>query len=151
MAQSLSKIYVHIVFHIKYSSVTILETDLPKLFAYIDGIIVNNKAMVIQIGGMHNHLHILCTLPRIISTASFVEAIKKCSSKWIKTLNPYYSNFAWQGGYGIFSVSASQVTKVKNYILNQKQHHNIKTFEEEYVSLLEAYEIEYNKDYFLKD
>ena len=117
MAQSLSKIYVHLVFHTKYSSVTILEKDLPKLFAYIDGIIVNNKAMVIQIGGIHNHLHILCTLPRTISTASFVEDIKKCSSKWIKTLDPYYSNFAWQGGYGIFSVSASQITKVKNYII----------------------------------
>lgn len=120
MAQSLSQIYVHIVFHIKYSSVPILEADLPKLFAYIDGIIVNNKAMVIQIGGIHNHLHILCTLPRTKSTADFVEDIKKCSSKWIKTLNPYYSDFAWQGGYGIFSVSAYQVTKVKNYILIKK-------------------------------
>lgn len=151
MAQSLSKIYVHLVFHIKYSSVKILEKDLPKLFAYIDGIIVNNKAMVIQIGGIHNHLHILCTLPRTISTASFVEDIKKCSSKWIKTLDPYYSNFAWQGGYGIFSVSESQVSKVKNYILNQKQHHKVRTFEDEYVSLLDIHKIEYNKDYFLKD
>ncbi len=151
MAQSLSKIYVHLVFHTKYSSVTILEKDLPKLFAYIDGIIVNNKAMVIQIGGIHNHLHILCTLPRTISTASFVEDIKKCSSKWIKTLDPYYSNFAWQGGYGIFSVSESQVSKVKNYILNQKQHHKVRTFEDEYVSLLDIHKIEYDKDYFLKD
>ena len=151
MAQSLSKIYVHLVFHTKYSSVTILEKDLPKLFAYIDGIIVNNKAMVILIGGIHNHLHILCTLPRTISTASFVEDIKKCSSKWIKTLDPYYSNFAWQGGYGIFSVSESQVSKVKNYILNQKQHHKVRTFEDEYVSLLDIHKIEYNKDYFLKD
>ena len=151
MAQSLSKIYVHLIFHTKYSSVTILEKDLPKLFAYIDGIIVNNKAMVIQIGGIHNHLHILCTLPRTISTASFVEDIKKCSSKWIKTLDPYYSNFAWQGGYGIFSVSESQVSKVKNYILNQKQHHKVRTFEDEYVSLLDIHKIEYDKDYFLKD
>lgn len=151
MAQSLSKVYVHLVFHIKYSSVPILETDLPKLFAYIDGIIVNNKALVIQIGGIHNHLHILCTLPRTISIADFVEDIKKCSSKWIKKLNPYYSYFAWQGGYGVFSVSASQVTKVKNYILNQKKHHNVKSFEDEYVFLLETHDIEYNKEYFLKD
>ena len=76
MAQSLSKIYVHLVFHKKYSSVAILEKDLPKLFAYIDGIIVNNKGFVIQIGGIPNHVHILCSLPRTITVAKFVEDIK---------------------------------------------------------------------------
>lgn len=151
MAQSLAQVYIHLVFHTKYSSVTIREEDLPKLFAYIDGIIVNQNAMVIQIGGVPNHIHILCTLPRIVSMANFVEEIKKCSSRWIKTLDSYYSKFAWQGGYGIFSVSASQVQKVKDYVTNQKEHHRKKTFQEEYEAFLKAYNIEYDPEYVFKD
>lgn len=151
MAQSLSQIYVHLVFHKKYSSVAILEKDLNKLFAYIDGIIVNSKALVVQIGGVPNHIHILCTLPRTISTSKFVENIKRSSSMWIKTLGRHYSKFAWQGGYGIFSVSASQVHRVKNYIINQKEHHRKKSFENEYLDFLHAYGIDYDDNYVLKD
>ena len=151
MAQSLAQVYIHLVFHTKYNSVTIREDELPALFAYIDGIIVNKKSMVIQIGGVPNHIHILCTLPRTVSMADFVEDIKKCSSKWIKTLNPYYSQFAWQGGYGIFSVSASAVEKVKLYVMNQKEHHRKMTFREEYEAFLQAYNIEYNPEYVFRD
>ena len=107
--------------------------------------------MVIQIGGVPNHIHILCTLPRTVSMADFVEDIKKCSSKWIKTLNPYYSQFAWQGGYGIFSVSASTVEKVKRYVMNQKEHHRKKTFREEYEAFLQAYNIVYNPEFVFRD
>ncbi|MBP5724126.1 MAG: transposase [Bacteroidales bacterium] len=151
MAQSLAQVYSHLVFHTKYNSVTIREEDLPALFAYVDGIIVNKKSMVIQIGGVPNHIHILCTLPRTVSMADFVEDIKKSSSKWIKTLNPYYSQFAWQGGYGIFSVSASAVEKVKRYVMNQKEHHRKKTFREEYEAFLQAYNIVYNPEFVFRD
>ena len=151
MAQSLAQVYIHLVFHTKYNSVTIREEDLPALFAYVDGIIVNKKSMVIQIGGVPNHIHILCTLPRTVSMADFVEDIKKSSSKWIKTLNPYYSQFAWQGGYGIFSVSASAVEKVKRYVMNQKEHHRKKTFREEYEAFLQAYNIVYNPEFVFRD
>ena len=151
MAQSLAQVYIHLVFHTKYNSVTIREEDLPALFAYVDGIIVNKKSMVIQIGGVPNHIHILCTLPRTVSMADFVEDIKKCSSRWIKTLNPYYSQFAWQGGYGIFSVSASAVEKVKRYVMNQKEHHRKKTFREEYEAFLQAYNIVYNPEFVFRD
>ena len=151
MAQSLAQVYIHLVFHTKYNSVTIREEDLPALFAYVDGIIVNKKSMVIQIGGVPNHIHILCTLPRTVSMADFVEDIKKSSSKWIKTLNPYYSQFAWQGGYGIFSVSASAVEKVKRYVMNQKEHHRKKTFREEYEAFLQAYNIVYNPEFVFRE
>ena len=151
MSQSLSQIYVHLIFHKKYNSVAILEKDLPKLFAYIDGIIINNKSFVVQIGGVSNHIHILCTHPRTVTTAKLVEEIKRCSSKWLKTLNHYYLNFAWQGGYAIFSVSASQVHKVEKYIMNQKEHHKKQSFEEEYIEFLKEYNIEYDENYLLKD
>ena len=151
MAHSLAQIYIHLIFHVKYSSVTIREEDLPKLFAYINGIIINKKAAVIQIGGIPNHLHILCTLPRTIAMADFVEDIKKCSSKWIKTLNPYYDQFAWQAGYGAFSVSASAVERAKDYVMTQKEHHQKIDFRTEYEQWLKAYNIEYNPDYVFKD
>lgn len=151
MSQSLSQIYVHLIFHKKYSSVAILEKDLSKLFAYIDGIIVNNKSLVVKIGGVSDHIHILCTHPRTVTTAKLVEEIKRCSSRWLKTLSPYYIDFAWQGGYAIFSVSASQLDAVERYIMNQQEHHKKKSFEEEYIEFLNAYNIKYDKDYVLKD
>ena len=129
----------------------ILEKDLSKLFAYIDGIIVNNKSLVVKIGGVSDHIHILCTHPRTVTTAKLVEEIKRCSSRWLKTLNSYYINFAWQGGYAVFSVSASQVDVVEKYIINQNEHHKKKSFEEEYIEFLNAYNIKYDKDYVLKD
>ena len=70
---------------------------------------------------------------------------------WIKTLGRHYSKFAWQGGYGIFSVSASQVHRVKDYIINQKEHHRKKSFENEYLDFLHAYGIDYDDNYVLKD
>lgn len=89
--------------------------------------------------------------PRTISMADFVEDIKKCSSKWIKTLNPYYAQFAWQGGYGVFSVSASAVERVKNYVMTQKEHHQKMDFRKEYEEWLKAYGVEYNPEYVFKD
>ncbi|MBR5971268.1 MAG: transposase [Paludibacteraceae bacterium] len=151
MAQSLAKVYLHLIFHVKYDSVIIREEDRPKLYSYIDGIIVNKNSTVLQIGGTSDHIHILCTLPRTISMSSLVEDIKKCSSSWIKTINPCYSKFAWQGGYGVFSVSSSIVDNVKMYILGQKEHHRKKTFQEEYEAFLKAYHIEYNPDYVFSD
>lgn len=83
--------------------------------------------------------------------SDLVEDIKKCSSSWIKTINPYYSQFAWQSGYGIFSVSSSMVESVKMYIVDQKEHHRKRTFQEEYEAFLKAYHIEYNHDYVFRD
>ena len=151
MAQSLSQIYIHLVFHTRNDGITLLEEDCPKMFAYLDGIIVNKGAMVIQIGGRPDHIHILCTLPRTISVADFVEDIKKCSSKWIKTQHPRYAKFAWQGGYGVFSVSSSQLQKTKEYVMNQKVHHEKRTFREEYEDFLKLYHIEYHPNYVFKD
>lgn len=96
-------------------------------------------------------LNILCTHPRTVTTAKLVEEIKRCSSRWLKTLSPYYIDFAWQGGYAIFSVSASQLDAVERYIMNQQEHHKKKSFEEEYIEFLNAYNIKYDKDYVLKD
>jgi REP element-mobilizing transposase RayT len=105
----------------------------------------------IAIGGVPDHIHILAPLPKSRSVAEFVKIIKSESSKWIKSLDTYYSLFAWQDGYGAFSVSQSILEATKNYILNQEEHHRMHSFEEEYKALLKAYDIQYDEKYLFSD
>ena len=147
MAQSLSKIYVHIVFRTKNGDYYIPENVLKELYAYIATIMKNLESPAIVIGGMPDHIHILCVLSKNIAIKKLLEEIKKHSSKWLKTKANTLSNFRWQNGYAAFSVSQSQVLKVKNYILNQKEHHRKKMFQEEVVDFLKKYNIEYDERY----
>lgn len=151
MAHSLSQIYLHIVFHTQYGGVILQEDDCPKMYAYIDGILRNKGSLIVQIDGRPDHIHILCTLPRTITVAGLVDDIKKCSSKWVKTIDSHYSRFAWQGGYGVFSVSASQLEKTKQYIVNQQEHHRTRTFREEYEAFLRLYNVEYDEKYVFEE
>lgn len=118
MAQSLSKLFVHIVYHIKTTSVKIRREDKTDLYAYMGAIIKDNDCVPISINGVEDHVHILCVISKNIALAKLVEEIKGNSSRWIKTFNPYYKAFAWQGGYGGFSVSPSLHNKTKMYIEN---------------------------------
>jgi len=153
MASSLMKIYIHITFHVKRNgSVVIREDDLPKLFRYIDGIILNIGGKPFQIGGIETHVHILTVLPKRMTVPDFVRAIKANASRWIKTLdNEYYANFSWQDGYGAFSVSPSAVSGTRKYIINQKQHHKQESYEAEYKRILDAYNVEYDDNYIFND
>lgn len=151
MAQSLSKIFMHIVFHIKYNSVEIRECDKERLYAYIGSVIKSNESIPIIINGTHNHIHILCVMSKNISLAKLVEEIKRHSSRWIKTLDDYYKTFAWQGGYGGFSVSATVHDRTKRYIENQEQHHQKLNFKDEYRMFLSEYKIEFDERYVWDD
>ena len=86
-----------------------------------------------------------------MSVSEFVKTIKVDSSKWIKTVDSHYQTFAWQSGYGAFSVSPSIIAKTTEYIRNQSDHHKIKTFQEEYKMFLDAYEIEFDERYIFSD
>jgi len=147
MAQSLSKLYVHIVFHVKNNDVLIRTEDEKELYAYIGGIIKANESFPIQINGTENHLHILTTMSKNISLAKFVEEIKRNSSRWIKSKGEHYRFFTWQGGYAGFSVSQSKMSVVEKYIENQKYHHKKETFKEEYFKFLREYNIEFDEKY----
>jgi len=147
MAQSLSKLYVHIVFHIKNNDVLIRTEDERELYAYIGRIIKANESFPIKINGTENHLHILATMSKNLSLAKFVEEIKRNSSRWIKSKGSYYQFFAWQGGYAGYSVSQSRVPSIEKYIENQKEHHKQKTFQEEYVKFLREYNIDFDEKY----
>jgi len=105
MEQSLSKLYIHIIFHIQSNSCQIRNQDKVELFAYMGSIIKDNESIPILINGVEDHLHILCVMSKNIALAKLVEEIKRHSSRWIKTKDKHYAQFGWQGGYGGFSVS----------------------------------------------
>ena len=127
------------------------EEDLSHIFAYIGGIIKGIGGLPVEVGGRPDHVHILTSLPKTMSLADFVRAIKANSSKWIKNLSDNYAQFAWQEGYGAFSVSASLSDKTVSYIRGQEEHHKKQSFEEEYRLFLEAYGIQYDEQYALGD
>jgi REP element-mobilizing transposase RayT len=95
------------------------EEDLSRIFQYIGGIARDMTGYVYKVGGMTDHVHILTPLPVTISISDFVRTIKANTSKWIKSLNEDYKDFAWQEGYGVFSVSESSKHDVIQYIENQ--------------------------------
>jgi len=151
MSQSLSKLFIHIIFHVKYAEVKIRKEDKGELFAYIGAIIKDNESIPILINGVEDHIHILCVMSKNIALAKLVEEIKRHSSRWIKTKGRHYTKFAWQGGYGGFSVSSSLHDKTKQYIQNQEKHHQKMDFKEEYLLFLKEYGIDYNENYLWND
>ena len=151
MSQSLSKLYVHIVFHIKNTSPIIREEEERNLYAFLGSILKANESIPIIINGVGDHVHILYVMSKNIALAKLIEELKRNSSRWIKSLDAHYLNFAWQGGYGGFSVSPSLHDKTKSYIENQKDHHKKMTFKEEYLLFLNEYGVEYDERYLWGD
>ncbi len=146
MPQSLSKVLVHLIFSTKHREPTIPEAIRPRLYAYVVGILDNLKSPSLQTGGTRDHAHILFALGRTISQAEVVEQVKKGSSKWMK-LDGGVPTFAWQAGYGAFSIGESQVETVIAYIQNQEHHHKNLTFQEEFRKFLDRYRIVYDERY----
>ena len=147
MTQSLAQIYVHIIFSTKERYPFIASGIEPELFAYIGDTIKRCQGVPFLINGTTDHVHILSSLPRTISPSKYIEEIKRKSSRWIKTKDSSYQKFAWQSGYGAFSVSSSMKESVLHYIAGQKEHHRKITFKEEFVAFLEKYNIEYDEQY----
>ena len=151
MPQSLCKIYLHIVFHIKTTSPAIKDEHISRLHEYIGKLVNTTGCHVICVGGTENHIHALVLLTSTVTVAHLVEEMKRNSSRWMKTLAPFYDKFEWQGGYAAFSVSQSVMEKTVNYIHCQKEHHKKVTFRDEYLPFLKLYNIDYNERYVLSD
>ena len=145
MPQSLTKQYSHIVFSTKNRQKFITDKIKDELYSYIAGILKSLKSPAIVIGGMDDHVHILCILSKNYSTSKIIEEIKKNSSKWIKTKG--ISNFFWQRGYAAFSISQSHVEIIQKYINNQVDHHKNQTFKDEFRLLLQKYNIDFDERY----
>ena len=149
MANTYTKLNIHIVFHVKSTGVCIKNEDLPKIFAYIGGIVQNVGGYPVTVCGIENHIHILATLPKTMSVSEFVQKIKANSSRWIKTLDKYYESFAWQEGYGAFCVSPSLIKKTIHYIETQEQHHHEESVRDEFKRFLKENGIEFDERYLL--
>lgn len=152
MSQSLSQLYMHIVFHVNFSDrITIPEKLQPVLHGYLATVCKNHDSSSILVGGTYDHVHILSRISKNIAPAKLIEEIKTYSSRWVKTQAQEHglmlSKFSWQKGYGIFSVSSSHVEMVKNYIANQNEHHKKRSFKEEYILFLEKHSVEYDEKY----
>ncbi len=147
MSQSLSQLYVHIIFHTKYNQPLIFPDIENELHAYIGGIIKQNQSVPIRINGVENHVHILAAMSKNIALSKLVEEIKRNSSRWIKTKGEKYRGFAWQGGYAGYSVSQSVVERVKKYIDKQKEHHKRVSFQDEYLQFLAEHRIDFDENY----
>ena len=147
MSQSLSKLYVHIIFHVKNERLLIRQEDEKELYAYIGGIIKQTSSYPIMINGTSDHIHILSTLSKNISLVDFVKKTKGNSSRWIKTRGLQYKDFEWQGGYAGYSVSQSKVETVEKYIANQKEHHRKVSFREEYLAFLKEYKVNFDESF----
>jgi len=145
MPQSLSKVYIHIVFSTKNGDSTINDDIRTELHSYVIGILSNLGSFVNEIYANPDHIHILCSLPRTITIAQLISKIKTSSSKWIKTRG--ISKFSWQDGYGVFSVSSSKVETVKKYIRNQPDHHKKATFQDELRRFFKEYGVDYDERY----
>jgi REP-associated tyrosine transposase len=148
MPQSLAQIYVHIVFSTKNRQPFLLDKTLrANCHAYLAGTCKARGSPSLIVGGVEDHVHILCTLSREESIAVLVRELKRESSKAMKEKTPDLRAFYWQSGYGAFSVSPSHVAVLKNYIANQEEHHRNETFQDEYRRLLRKYAVPYDERY----
>jgi putative transposase len=148
MPQSLTKLYVHIIFSTKNRSPLLEDENIRnQMYAYLASILREFNCPALVIGGTVDHIHILCTLSKTTTLTDVIREIKRNSSKWIKTKGTQYNDFYWQSGYGAFSVSYSNIPHARDYIINQQEHHKQTTFQDELRSFLKKHGIEFDERY----
>ena len=147
MGHSHTNLLYHIVFSTKERQPW-LDTEIsPRLYDYLGGAIRAEKGTSLGINGCADHVHLLARLRQDKAVSDVLRAIKANSSGWIHRTFPGSRDFAWQSGYGAFTVSQSQVDKVQRYIANQQTHHQRVSFKDEFIALLDAHGIEYDERY----
>ena len=147
MANTYTQIHIHSVFAVQGRKCLIGKDWKDDLYKYITGIIRNYGHKVLQINGMPDHVHVLFGFRPTQSLSDLMQQVKQDSSAWINRKGFLQNKFSWQAGYGAFSYSKSQLPGIIRYIQNQEEHHKKMTFTEEYVELLEKFEIDYVQRY----
>jgi len=148
MAQSLSRLWTHLIFSTKDRFPFLSDKMIRKdMHAFLATMLREQNCETLIVNGVEDHVHALFALSRTNAIASVVKEIKRTSSGWVKTLSPKLTKFHWQGGYGAFSVSQSNLDGVIRYIENQEEHHKRITFQDEYRAFLKQYGIAYDERY----
>jgi putative transposase len=150
MANTYTQIYIHVIFAVTGRQNLIDEQHNEELQKYITGIISGQNQKLIAINNMPDHLHLLIGLKSDLSLSELIRDVKANSSRFINERRWCRGKFSWQEGFGAFSYSRSQLGDVIRYIEDQQKHHTTKTFRQEYVELLEKFEVEYDPKYIFK-
>jgi putative transposase len=144
VAHSYTSSLYHCVFSTKQRVKLITPELQERLWPYMGGIARDNAMKALAIGGIEDHVHMLLSLPSTLAIAKAIQLVKGNSSKWMHATFSDMSHFAWQEGYGAFSIGISQIETTVTYIQNQQKHHRRKTFQEEFLSFLKTHGIEYD-------
>ena len=147
MGDTYVQAYFHIVFAVRNRQALIQKSWKDRIEKYITGIVQTNGHKLISIGSMPDHIHIFIGYDLKQTIPDLVEDIKTSSNHWITKERLSYYKFSWQKGYGAFTHSHSQIDSVAKYILNQETHHYKKTFREEYIDMLEKFDVAYQNKY----
>jgi REP element-mobilizing transposase RayT len=147
MANTYTSLYYHIIFSTK-NRVSFIKPDVEqRIWEYLGGIARENKITALKIGGIEDHIHALITTPPTLAPSKIAQLLKGGSSLWIRTEFPQIRSFAWQIGYGAFTVNKSNVPDVERYIQNQREHHRKISFEDEYLEFLKNHGVVYEERY----
>lgn len=147
MANTYTQISIHAVFAVKGRQNLITKDWRDSLHKYISGIITDEGAVSLAVGGWKDHVHAFFGLQPVLSIADLLQKIKAGSSGWVNKEHFVKGKFQWQAGYGAFSYARSQRDTVIKYIMNQEAHHRKETFKEEYAKMLHNFKVEYNEKY----
>jgi REP element-mobilizing transposase RayT len=145
--QSLSLVLIHVVFSTKDREPWFAADTRPRLHAYMAEVARNLGCEAYRVGGVSDHVHLALTLPRTLTQSDLIKELKTTSNHWLGRQEPRYSAFAWQRGYGIFSVGKSQLNDLVHYIDREEEHHAARSFQDEFRALLQRYDVGYDEAY----
>jgi putative transposase len=150
MAGTYTSLWYHLVFSTKNRTPSIQDTWKSDLHSYLGGIVRAEKGIALEIGGMPDHVHLLVQLKATHSLSDFMRILKSNSSKWINETKCKLRKFGWQDGFSAFSVSPSQIDRVRQYIATQEEHHQTRDYQAELIALLKKHAISYDELYIWK-
>jgi len=150
MANTYTQIHIHTIFAVRNRQSLIHDAWRDDLYKYITGIVRNHRHKLLQINGMPDHVHMLIGYRPVQSLSELMKFVKQDSAKWINQHSFLNGRFSWQEGFGAFSHSRSQVPQVIKYIQNQREHHEERSFHDEYIEFLNRNDVEYDKRYIFK-
>jgi REP element-mobilizing transposase RayT len=147
MPQSYTSLHYHLVFSTRHREPLITPVVKKRLHAYMGGIIKAQGGHPVTIGVMADHVHLLVRLGPTKALADILRVLKANSTGWMKETFPELSGFAWQSGYGAFTVSITSLDAVRRYIENQEEHHRKRSFQSEYRAFLKRHDLEFDERY----
>lgn len=147
MPQSFTCLNYHIVFSTRDRSPLITPDYRQRLYEYLGGILKHEKGTLLGAGGMSDHVHLLAEIDKERSLSQMLQILKSHSSRWVHETFPAMRHFAWQAGYGAFTISRPGIPRVQKYLAEQETHHRLVSFQEEFISFLDEQQIPYDPRY----